>query len=316
MTETLADQFLASGQSLKNAPGPYFGQYGGRYMAESLIAAMDELEETFEKAKLDPDFIDEFRRLSAEYSNRPSLLTEVPRLSAEAGGVRFFLKREDLNHTGSHKINNVIGQALLAKRMGKTRLIAETGAGQHGVATATAAALFGMECVVYMGEEDTERQALNVARMQLLGATVIAVQTGSRTLKDAINEALRDWVSNVDTTHYLLGTAAGAHPFPAMVRYFHDAIGTEAREQFLEATGTLPTGIAACVGGGSNAIGLFHAFLDDADVKIYGFEAGGDGIDTDRHAATINLGRPGMLHGAITYLMQDEDGQTIEYHSI
>lgn len=316
MTETLADQFLASGQSLKNAPGPYFGQYGGRYMAESLIAAMDELEETFEKAKLDPDFIDEFRRLSAEYSNRPSLLTEVPRLSAEAGGVRFFLKREDLNHTGSHKINNVIGQALLAKRMGKTRLIAETGAGQHGVATATAAALFGMECVVYMGEEDTERQALNVARMQLLGATVIAVQTGSRTLKDAINEALRDWVSNVDTTHYLLGTAAGAHPFPAMVRYFHDAIGTEAREQFLEATGTLPTGIAACVGGGSNAIGLFHAFLDDADVKIYGFEAGGDGIDTDRHAATINLGRPGMLHGAITYLMQDEDGQTIESHSI
>ena len=316
MTETLADQFLASGQSLKNAPGPYFGQYGGRYMAESLIAAMDELEESFEKAKLDPYFIDEFRRLSAEYSNRPSLLTEVPRLSAEAGGVRFFLKREDLNHTGSHKINNVIGQALLAKRMGKTRLIAETGAGQHGVATATAAALFGMECVVYMGEEDTERQALNVARMQLLGATVIAVQTGSRTLKDAINEALRDWVSNVDTTHYLLGTAAGAHPFPAMVRYFHDAIGTEAREQFLEATGTLPTGIAACVGGGSNAIGLFHAFLDDADVKIYGFEAGGDGIDTDRHAATINLGRPGMLHGAITYLMQDEDGQTIESHSI
>ncbi|MFC6352843.1 tryptophan synthase subunit beta [Rothia nasimurium] len=316
MTETLAEQFLAAGQSLKNAPGPYFGQYGGRYMAESLIAAMDELEATFNEAKNDPEFLAEFRRLSAEYSNRPSLLTEVPRLSAEAGGVRFFLKREDLNHTGSHKINNVIGQALLAKRMGKTRLIAETGAGQHGVATATAAALFGMECVVYMGEEDTERQALNVARMQLLGATVIAVQTGSRTLKDAINEALRDWVSNVDTTHYLLGTAAGAHPFPAMVRYFHDAIGTEAREQFLEATGTLPTGIAACVGGGSNAIGLFHAFLDDADVKIFGFEAGGDGIDTDRHAATISLGRPGMLHGAITYLMQDEDGQTIESHSI
>ncbi|WP_237208795.1 tryptophan synthase subunit beta [Rothia nasimurium] len=316
MTETLAEQFLAAGQSLKNAPGPYFGQYGGRYMAESLIKAMDELEATFNEAKNDPEFLAEFRRLSAEYSNRPSLLTEVPRLSAEAGGVRFFLKREDLNHTGSHKINNVIGQALLAKRMGKTRLIAETGAGQHGVATATAAALFGMECVVYMGEEDTERQALNVARMQLLGATVIAVQTGSRTLKDAINEALRDWVSNVDTTHYLLGTAAGAHPFPAMVRYFHDAIGTEAREQFLEATGTLPTGIAACVGGGSNAIGLFHAFLDDADVKIYGFEAGGDGIDTDRHAATISLGKPGMLHGAITYLMQDDDGQTIESHSI
>lgn len=316
MTETLADQFLTSGHSLKNAPGPYFGNYGGRYMAESLIAAMDELEETFEKAKEDEEFLAEFRRLSAEYSNRPSLLTEVPRFSEHGGGVRFFLKREDLNHTGSHKINNVIGQALLAKRMGKTRLIAETGAGQHGVATATAAALFGMECVVYMGEEDTERQALNVARMQLLGATVIAVQTGSRTLKDAINEALRDWVSNVDTTHYLLGTAAGAHPFPAMVRYFHDAIGTEARQQILEATGKLPDGIAACVGGGSNAIGMFHAFLDDRDVKIFGFEAGGDGIDTDRHAATISLGRPGMLHGAITYLMQDEDGQTIESHSI
>lgn len=316
MTDTLADQFLTSGDSLKNAPGPYFGNYGGRYMAESLIAAMDELEETFEKAKEDEEFLAEFRRLSAEYSNRPSLLTEVPRLSEHAGGVRFFLKREDLNHTGSHKINNVIGQALLAKRMGKTRLIAETGAGQHGVATATAAALFGMECVVYMGEEDTERQALNVARMQLLGATVIAVQTGSRTLKDAINEALRDWVANVDTTHYLLGTAAGAHPFPAMVRYFHDAIGTEARQQILEATGKLPDGIAACVGGGSNAIGMFHAFLDDRDVKIFGFEAGGDGIDTDRHAATISLGRPGMLHGAITYLMQDEDGQTIESHSI
>lgn len=316
MTESLVDQFLSSDQSLKNAPGPYFGRYGGRYMAESLIAAIDQLEETFNQAKEDPEFLTEFRRLSAEYSNRPSLLTEVPRLSAEAGGVRFFLKREDLNHTGSHKINNVIGQALLAKRMGKTRLIAETGAGQHGVATATAAALFGMECVIYMGEEDTERQALNVARMQLLGATVIAVQTGSRTLKDAINEALRDWVSNVDSTHYLLGTAAGAHPFPAMVRYFHDAIGSEAREQFIETTGALPTGIAACVGGGSNAIGLFHAFLDDQEVKIYGFEAGGDGIDTDRHAATINLGRPGMLHGAMTYVMQDEDGQTTESHSI
>ena len=235
---------------------------------------------------------------------------------ARFGGARVFLKREDLNHTGSHKINNVIGQALLAKRMGKTRLIAETGAGQHGVATATAAALFGMECVIYMGEEDTERQALNVARMQLLGAKVIAVQNGSRTLKDAINEALRDWVSNVENTHYLLGTAAGAHPFPAMVRFFHDAIGEEAREQILAETGRLPDGIAACVGGGSNAIGLFHAFLDDSSVEIYGFEAGGDGVETGRHAATITLGRPGMLHGAMTYLMQDEDGQTIESHSI
>ena len=210
----------------------------------------------------------------------------------------------------------MLGQALLAKRMGKTRLIAETGAGQHGVATATAAALFGMECVVYMGEEDTERQALNVARMQLLGAKVIAVQNGSRTLKDAINEALRDWVANVENTHYLLGTAAGAHPFPAMVRFFHDAIGTEAREQIQQLTGRLPDGLAACVGGGSNAIGLFHAFLDDPSVEIYGFEAGGDGVETGRHAATITLGRPGMLHGAMTYLMQDEDGQTIESHSI
>lgn len=318
MSENLVDNFLnapAEG-SLKNAPGPYFGQYGGQWMPESLMAAMEEIEETFNKAKEDEEFLAEFLRLSREYSNRPSLLTEVPRFSQHGGGVRFFLKREDLNHTGSHKINNVMGQALLAKKMGKTRLIAETGAGQHGVATATAAALFGMECVVYMGEEDTERQALNVARMQLLGATVIAVQTGSRTLKDAINEALRDWVANVDTTHYLLGTAAGAHPFPAMVRFFHDAIGTEAREQLLEATGKLPDGVAACVGGGSNAIGMFHAFLDDPTVKIYGFEAGGDGVDTPRHAATINLGRPGVLHGAMTYLMQDEDGQIIESHSI
>ena len=229
MSENLAETFL-KGRTLKDAPGPYFGQYGGRWMPESLIAAMDELEQTFNEAKNDPEFIAQFQRLSREYSNRPSLLTEVPRFSEHAG-ARVFLKREDLNHTGSHKINNVIGQALLAQRMGKTRLIAETGAGQHGVATATAAALFGMECVVYMGEEDTERQALNVARMQLLGAKVIAVQNGSRTLKDAINEALRDWVANVENTHYLLGTAAGAHPFPAMVRFFHDAIGSETREQ-------------------------------------------------------------------------------------
>ncbi len=286
MSENLADAFL-NGESLKNAP-TYFGEYGGRWMPESLIAAMDELEATFNEAKNDPEFIAEFQRLSAEYSNRPSLLTEVPKFSEHAG-ARVFLKREDLNHTGSHKINNVIGQALLAKRMGKTRLIAETGAGQHGVATATAAALFGMECVVYMGEEDTERQSLNVARMQLLGAKVIAVQNGSRTLKDAINEALRDWVANVENTHYLLGTAAGAHPFPAMVRFFHDAIGSEAREQILAETYRLPDGIAACVGGGSNAIGLFHAFLDDSSVEIYGFEAGGDGVETYRHAATITL---------------------------
>lgn len=312
----LAEPFLGAPHgSLKNATGPYFGDFGGQWMPESLIRAMDELEDTFEKAKADPEFLEEFQRLSREYSNRPSLLTEAERLSEKAG-VRIFLKREDLNHTGSHKINNVLGQALLAKKMGKTRLIAETGAGQHGVATATAAAYFGMDCVVYMGEVDTNRQALNVARMQLLGAKVIAVQNGSRTLKDAINEALRDWVANVEDTHYLLGTAAGAHPFPAMVRYFHDAIGTEARQQLLDRTGRLPDAVAACVGGGSNAIGMFHAFLDDESVELYGLEPGGEGIDTDRHAATINLGRPGVLHGARTYLMQDDDGQTIESHSI
>jgi tryptophan synthase beta chain len=280
------------------------------------MAAMDQLEDTFEKAKVDPEFIAELDDLSRNYANRPSLLTEAKRFAAHAGGVRVFLKREDLNHTGSHKINNVLGQALLAKRMGKTRLIAETGAGQHGVASATAAALFGMECVVYMGEEDTQRQALNVARMELLGATVVPVTAGSRTLKDAINEALRDWVTNVENTHYLLGTAAGGHPFPAMVRYFHEVIGNEAREQIKDQAGRLPDAVCACVGGGSNAIGIFHGFLDDRDVALYGFEAGGDGVDTGRHAATITLGRPGVLHGARTYLMQDEDGQTIESHSI
>ncbi|PCC26299.1 tryptophan synthase subunit beta [Glutamicibacter sp. BW78] len=311
-----ADAFLAEGRSLRHAPGPYFGEFGGRWMPESLIAALDELNDTFEKAKADPDFIDEVKELNRNYSGRPSLLTEAKRFSEHAGGVRVFLKREDLNHTGSHKINNVIGQALLAKRMGKSRIIAETGAGQHGVASATAAALMGMECVVYMGAEDTRRQSLNVARMRLLGAEVIPVTAGSQTLKDAINEALRDWVANVDNTHYLLGTAAGAHPFPAMVRYFHEVIGEEAREQILAQTGRLPDAVCACIGGGSNAIGIFHGFLDDPSVAIYGFEAGGDGVDTDRHAATITLGRPGVLHGARSYLMQDEDGQTIESHSI
>lgn len=313
-SHTGADAFLNG--SLREAPGPYFGEYGGRWMPESLIAALDQLEETFEKAKVDQEFLDEFRDLLVNYAGRPSLLTEAVRFAEHAGGVRVLLKREDLNHTGSHKINNVLGQALLARRMGKTRLIAETGAGQHGVASATAAALFGMECVVYMGEEDTRRQALNVARMELLGATVVPVKAGSRTLKDAINEALRDWVANVDTTHYLLGTAAGAHPFPAMVRFFHEVIGSEAREQTLAMTGRLPDAVCACVGGGSNAIGIFHAFLDDASVQLFGFEAGGDGVETERHAATITLGRPGVLHGARTYLMQDEDGQTVESHSI
>lgn len=304
------------GESLRHAPGPYFGDYGGRWMPESLIAAMDELTETFEAAKNDPEFIAQVKDLNKNYSGRPSMLTEAKRFSEVAGGVRIFLKREDLNHTGSHKINNVLGQALLAKRMGKTRIIAETGAGQHGVASATAAALMGLECVVYMGAEDTRRQALNVARMQLLGATVIPVTAGSQTLKDAINEALRDWVANVHNTHYLLGTAAGGHPFPAMVRYFHEVIGEEAREQILAQTGRLPDAVAACIGGGSNAIGIFHGFLDDSDVELYGFEAGGDGVDTDRHAATITLGKPGVLHGAKSYLMQDEDGQTVESHSI
>lgn len=310
-----AERAAAAAASLRHAAGPYFGEFGGRWMPESLIAALDELTETFEKAKADPEFTAEFERLSRDYSGRPSLLTEAHRFGAEAG-CRVLLKREDLNHTGSHKINNVLGQALLARRMGKTRLIAETGAGQHGVASATAAALFGMECTVYMGEEDTRRQALNVARMELLGATVVPVTNGSRTLKDAINEALRDWVASVDTTHYLLGTAAGAAPFPAMVRFFHEQIGEEARAQVLEQTGRLPDAVAACVGGGSNAIGIFHGFLDDPAVELYGFEAGGDGVETGRHAATISLGRPGVLHGARTYLMQDEDGQTVESHSI
>lgn len=315
--EQLADAATpaSGGRSLKNAPGPYFGDFGGRWMPESLVAALDELTEVFDKARTDDEFAEEFQRLSRDYSGRPSLLTEAERFG-EAIGARVFLKREDLNHTGSHKINNVLGQALLAKRMGKNRLIAETGAGQHGVATATAAALFGMECCVYMGEEDTRRQALNVARMQLLGAEVVPVSHGSATLKDAINEALRDWVASVDTTHYLLGTAAGPHPFPAMVRYFHEQIGEEARAQILKQAGRLPDAVTACVGGGSNAIGIFHGFLDDPEVELYGNEAGGEGVNTGRHAATITLGRPGVLHGAKTFLMQDTDGQTIESHSI
>jgi tryptophan synthase beta chain len=302
--------------NLRDQVGPYFGEFGGRFVPESLIAALDELDATYQAAKNDPSFQSELAELHRTYTGRPSIITEAKRFAEHAGDVRIFLKREDLNHTGSHKINNVLGQALLAKRMGKTRIIAETGAGQHGVASATAAALFGLECVVYMGEVDTQRQALNVARMELLGATVIPVTTGSRTLKDAINEALRDWVANVDNTHYLLGTVAGPHPFPTMVRDFHSVIGNEARVQMLNEFGFLPTALAACVGGGSNAIGLFHAFLDDTDVELYGFEAAGDGMDTDRHAATLNFGRMGVLHGAKSYMLQDEDGQTLESHSI
>lgn len=308
-------QPVSSG-ALRDEAGPFFGDFGGRYMPESLIAALDEVARAYEASKTDPSFAAELAELHRSYTGRPSPITEVPRFAEHGGGGRIILKREDLNHTGSHKINNVLGQALLVKRLGKTRLIAETGAGQHGVATATAAALFGMECTVYMGEVDTERQALNVARMQLLGAEVIPVKTGSRTLKDAINEAFRDWVANVESTHYLLGTVNGPHPFPVMVRDFHRVIGDEAKEQVRERTGRLPDAVAACVGGGSNAIGIFHAFLDNAEVELYGFEAGGHGIETGEHGATIGEGRPGVLHGTRTYVLQDEDGQTIESYSI
>jgi tryptophan synthase beta chain len=294
----------------------YFGAFGGRFMPEALIAALDEVASEYDKARIDPEFLAEFNRLLHEYAGRPSLLTDVPRFSEHAGGARVLLKREDLNHTGSHKINNVLGQALLTKRMGKKRLIAETGAGQHGVATATAAALMGFDCTIYMGEVDTRRQALNVARMRLLGAEVIPVKTGSRTLKDAINEAFRDWVANVDTTHYLLGTAAGSHPFPVMVRNFHRVIGIEARAQMLERVGRLPDVVAACVGGGSNAIGIFHGFLDDPGVRLVGLEPGGKGIDTGEHGATLTQGSPGLLHGSRSYLLQDDDGQITEAYSI
>ncbi len=293
----------------------HFGRFGGRFMPEALIAAHDELTRAWQEAMADPAFTAEFQRMLREYAGTPSLLYDAERLS-EVAGARILLKREDLNHTGAHKIRNVLGQALLTKRMGKTRVIAETGAGQHGVATATACAYLGLDCVVYMGEVDTQRQALNVARMHLLGAEVVAVKSGSRTLKDAINEALRDWVASVENTHYMLGTAAGSHPFPAMVRDFCRGIGDEAREQCLELTGALPDAAVACVGGGSNAIGLFAAFVDDPTVRLYGYEAGGEGFDTGRHAATITAGEVGVLHGARTYVLQDEDGQTIESHSI
>jgi tryptophan synthase beta chain len=294
----------------------HFGPYGGRFVPEALIGALEELEQAHIAAAADPTFVAELDHLHRTYTGRPSIITEVPRFAEHAGGARILLKREDLNHTGSHKINNVLGQALLTKRMGKKRIIAETGAGQHGVASATAAALMGLECVVYMGEEDTKRQALNVARMKLLGAQVVPVTSGSRTLKDAINEAMRDWVTNVETTHYLLGTVAGPHPFPTMVRDFHRIIGVEARTQVLELTGKLPDAVLACVGGGSNAIGIFHPFIDDTEVALIGLEAGGDGVSTGRHAATITGGTPGVLHGTRSYVLQDENGQTVESHSI
>ncbi|MDR7278105.1 tryptophan synthase subunit beta [Catenuloplanes atrovinosus] len=293
----------------------HFGRFGGRFVPEALVAALDELDAAYRSAKTDPAFQAEFAGLLRDYAGTPSLLYSAARLSARLG-ARVLLKREDLNHTGAHKVRNVLGQALLAKRMGKRRVIAETGAGQHGVASATAAALLDLDCVVYMGEVDTERQALNVARMRMLGATVVPVTNGSRTLKDALNEALRDWVASVQTTHYLLGTAAGPAPFPELVRDFVGGIGTEAREQCLALTGGLPDAVAACVGGGSNAIGIFHAFVPDEGVRLYGFEAGGDGVETGRHAASITGGTAGVLHGARTYILQDEDGQTVESHSI
>ncbi|MEV1203129.1 tryptophan synthase subunit beta [Microbispora rosea] len=293
-----------------------FGKFGGRYVPEALIPALDEVAAEYEKAKTDLGFLREFDHLLRTYAGRPTTLTEVPRFAEHAGGARILLKREDLTHTGAHKINNVLGQALLTKRLGKRRVIAETGAGQHGVATATAAALMGLECVIYMGAVDCERQALNVARMKLLGATVVPVTNGSQTLKDAINEAFRDWVTNVDHTHYLFGTVAGPHPFPEIVRDFARIIGVEARRQVLELTGGLPDAVCAAVGGGSNAIGVFHAFIEDEDVRLYGYEAGGRGVETGEHALTLTEGSVGVLHGARTYVLQDEEGQTIESHSI
>lgn len=294
----------------------HFGPFGGRFVPEALIGALDELEAAHNSAIADPAFQSELMDLHLTYTGRPSIITDAKRFSEHAGGAQILLKREDLNHTGSHKINNVLGQALLTKRMGKKRIIAETGAGQHGVASATAAALFGLECVVYMGAEDIRRQSLNVARMKLLGAEVVSVTTGSRTLKDAINEAMRDWVTNVDSTHYLLGTVAGPHPFPTMVRDFQKIIGEEARVQVLELVGRLPDAVLACIGGGSNAIGIFHAFIPDNGVRLIGLEAGGSGIESGRHAATISGGSVGVLHGTRSYVLQDENGQTIESHSI
>jgi tryptophan synthase beta chain len=297
-------------------PAGHFGIFGGRLAPEALMSALAELTEAYEAAKTDPVFQSELSALLRGYAGRPTLVTEVPRFAAQAGGCRVFLKREDMAHTGSHKINNVLGQALLTKRLGKTRVIAETGAGQHGVATATAAALMGLDCTVYMGEEDTRRQALNVARMRMLGAEVVPVTTGSRTLKDAMNEAFRNWVSTVETTHYCIGSVGGPHPFPVMVRDFQRVIGVEARDQMLEAAGRLPDAVLACVGGGSNAIGIFHAFIPDPGVALIGCEAGGDGLDTGHHAATITAGSQGVLHGMRTFVLQDSDGQTLETHSI
>ena len=294
----------------------HFGQHGGQFVAETLMHALGELERLYNSVRLDPEFQAELRDDLTHYVGRPTPLYHAQRLSAELGGPSVFLKREDLNHTGAHKINNTVGQALLAKRMGKPRIIAETGAGQHGVATATVASRLGLQCQVYMGSEDVQRQSLNVYRMKLLGAEVVPVHSGSRTLKDAMNEAMRDWVTNVDTTHYIIGTVAGPHPYPVLVRDFQAVIGQETRAQCLQTLGRLPTALIACVGGGSNAIGLFHPFVDDTDVRMIGVEAGGFGLESGRHAAPLNAGRVGVLHGNKTYLMQDDDGQIMETHSI
>jgi tryptophan synthase beta chain len=294
----------------------HFGQHGGRFVAETLMHALEELEALYQAAKQDAEFQAELRRDLADFVGRPTPLYFAERLTARFGGAQIYLKREDLNHTGAHKVNNTVGQALLARRMGKPRVIAETGAGQHGVATATIAARLGLQCRVYMGADDVRRQSLNVYRMKLLGAEVVPVTSGSRTLKDALNEAMRDWVNNVDSTHYIIGTVAGPHPFPVMVRDFQSVIGQETRTQCLQTFGQLPDVLVACVGGGSNAIGLFHPFIDDADVRLVGVEAAGDGIETGRHAAPLAAGRVGVLHGNRTYLMEDDDGQIIETHSI
>jgi len=294
----------------------HFGPYGGIFIAETLIPAVEELQTAYDQYMTDPEFMAELDKDFQHYVGRPSPLYHAERWSKELGGAQIYLKREDLNHTGAHKINNTIGQILLAKRMGKTRIIAETGAGQHGVATATVCARLGLECVVYMGAVDIARQALNVYRMQLLGAKVVPVESGSKTLKDALNEAIRDWVTNVDNTFYIIGTVAGPAPYPEMVREFQAIIGREAREQCLTQAGKLPNALVACIGGGSNAIGLFHPFIEDADVKMFGVEAAGDGIETGRHSAAICAGRPGVLHGNRTYLIEDDDGEIIETHSI
>lgn len=299
-----------------NAPSARFGPFGGRYVPETLIKALDEVVVAYQEASNDPAFLEQMRSLSADFVGRPTPLYHAKRLGEAVGNDQVWLKREDLNHTGAHKINNTLGQALLARRMGKRRIIAETGAGQHGVATATACALFDLDCVVYMGEEDVERQALNVYRMELLGAEVRPVASGTRTLKDATNEAIRDWVTNVETTHYIIGSVVGPDPFPRMVRDFQAVIGHEARAQILEATGRLPEAVVACVGGGSNAMGMFHAFVPDTEVRLIGVEAGGEGVDSGRHSASLAAGTPGVLHGSLSYLLQDSDGQVAPAHSV